>query len=199
MYDRNRIAGGLASAFVVWVVVAMLIMNTGVAMGAYPVSGVGGFVLAGSTIDAQQMLVYPGTADSRGGTTPAAVLEFQNVTIEDFTLAFNLDLNSVPQVDGIVSIRFTSVQNADLVAEGVIVKASAVRADQAVFQNLVYDDMYSTQASQKIEITGTQATLTGSVRIQTHYLAVRQFDFPAFELEVWWDTDRDGVWEYGGP
>lgn len=199
MYDKQRIASGLATALVLWTVIGVVIMNSGIALGGYPVAGVGGFVLSGSTISAEQMLVYPGTAESRTGTTPAAILEFRNVTVEDFTLAIEMNIDDVPGVQGRVNIRLTSVQDANLVAEGVVLKASSARSDFAQFQNLVVQDHYGTRPSQKLTLTGTQADLVGGVRIQTHYLAVRSFDFPAFEAEVWWDSNNDGRYEFGGP
>jgi hypothetical protein len=199
MYDKKRIAAGLGTALVLWAVVGMIIMSSGVALGDYPVAGVGGFVLSGSNINAQQMLVYPGTAESRNGTTPAAIIEFQQVTIEDFTLAIKQDISDLPGVKGTVNIRLTSVNDANLQAEGVIVKASAIRSDFAQFQNLVVEDSYGTRPSEKLTLTGTQADLVGGVKIQAHYLAVRSFDFPAFEADVWWDTNNDGRYEFGGP
>lgn len=198
MYDKKRIASGFASALVLWTVIAMVVMSSGVALGDYPVAGAGGFTLASSNITAQGLTVYPGKGQSRYGDEPAVVLELQGAVIKDLTISSDISVDNVPGVQGNVTIELTSVQGADLRAQGVILKARAIKSDTATFGELTVQERNRGSARDKFELTGKSATLVGNAEIQAYYLAVRSFDFPAFEANVKWDVDQDGIFEFGG-
>jgi hypothetical protein len=212
MYNKRTFGKSLGASFAVLVVIALVVMSSGVAY-AVPLAGIGGFTIQVDKLSAESAVIYPGVGDtSNQEAYPMAVIEQKNVTIKGLVLTKTLDVSSVPGLDG--NARVVMSADGAVHADQQMVKVSKIQAETAVFNQQVIDESNSNNPSQAFGITAGDASKTldklpedtrivdlsnegpGQVlkdaTIQAHYLASSSISLPGLNLKVQYDSDGDG-------
>jgi hypothetical protein len=207
MYDTKKLATGGGFLLAAWAVVALLILNTGVAV-ALPLEGAGGFTLSGGEIRATgDSVVYTEFTDSaEQQRVPAAVLELEDSVLFDFQITKALDVSALPGLTG--DLRLTIESSASggadrLTSSGVIIKTDQIRADRATFRGFIADERNipnsplqefrvetgpNSQAGAPVDINrpdeGEPAIILDNPRINTYYLMAERVDITQLQLTV---------------
>ena len=202
MYNRKRIARGAGTAVATWALIGLLVMSTGVAY-ALPLAGVGGFNITASQITADDMVLYPGVEGTDSEENfPQTVVQLSNTEIQEFGLTKDLDMGSLPMspLPGTVRIKFMSPGGTD--GGNILVKSTALRADQATFNDFLTNDTNASDARGRWSIRSDgpvtlQGTDRSGVQIRAHYLAADQISITDLRFFACYDVDNDGTFEWG--
>ncbi|WP_336000912.1 PKD domain-containing protein [Halorientalis halophila] len=177
-------------------------MSTGVAF-ALPLAGVGGFNVTASEVTAEEMILVPGVDDTDTEQNfPQTVVQLTNAELQQFTLTKDMDLDRVSgfPMPGTVRVRFASPGQTD--GGNVMVKSSALQAEQATFNDFVTNDTNATDARGRWRIQSNgPVTLQGAdrngVQIRAHYLLADRISISDLQFVTCYDPDSDGNFEWG--
>ncbi|AQL42404.1 hypothetical protein BV210_06610 [Halorientalis sp. IM1011] len=177
-------------------------MSTGVAY-ALPLAGVGGFNITASEITADDMVLYPGVGNTDSEENfPQTVVQLSNTDIQQFGLTKDLDLGSFSAfpMSGTVRVKFMSPAGTD--GGDVLVRSSALGADQAEFNEFLTNDTNASDARGRWRIRSDgPVTLQGSdrdgVRIRAHYLYADSISITDLRFFACYDSDNDDTFEWG--
>ncbi|SEO66465.1 PKD repeat-containing protein [Halorientalis persicus] len=202
MYNRKRIARGAGTAVATWALIGLLVMSTGVAF-ALPLAGVGGFNITASQITADDMVLYPGVGNTDSEENfPQTVVQLSNTDIQEFGLTKDLDMGSLPMspLPGTVRIKFMSPGGTD--GGNILVKSTALRSDQATFNDFLTNDTNASDARGRWSIRSDgpvtlQGTDRSGVQIRAHYLAADRISITDLRFFACYDADDDGTFEWG--
>jgi hypothetical protein len=211
MYNKHTLGKSLGASFAVLVVIALLVMSSGVAY-AVPLAGIGGFTIQADKLTAESAMIYPGVDDtSNQEAYPMAVVEQKNVTIEGLRLIKPLDVSSIPGLSGNARIVLTA--NGTVTADQQMVKITNLKAETATFNQQVIDESNSDNPSRAFGLWMGDASKSQNklqngrivdlssdgpaqklvnTEIQAHYLASSSISLPGLGLQVQYDSDGDG-------
>jgi hypothetical protein len=225
VYDRSILAKSTGASLGVVAVVGMLFLSTGTAFAA-PISGIGGFKIQAEEIQGDDFILYPGSGDAENiSQYPQGIVELNSVTIKDLTLIkrFNLDQYGMT---GNARLVITAGANSDVTSGQLLLKTPELEASSATFSGLTIDEKNATETEQGIkqmitlrapetptqgpdgDIAGgpRQVTLDGGsgnpglvlqdANIRATYLATNEITLPDLGLEVQFDPNNDGTYEY---
>lgn len=206
MYQKLTFAKGTAASIGVVALIGLLIMASGTAY-AVPIAGVGGFTIEADRVTAEEVVIYPGVDDtSERSAYPMAVVEQRNVKIWGLRQTKELDVSSMPGLDGQARLVITSDEVVE--ADEQVLKFSNLQAEQATFEGQVIDESNSDDPTQEFEINSGEfdgrtvdvskdgpAQDLRNVEIQAHYLASNQISLPGMQFAVEYDGDDDGDYE----
>ena len=218
MYDNRRLASGIGVLFVLWTLVGLLVVSSGVG-GSIPLTGTGGFNVSASYFGASESESVPATT-SNGA--PAAQFEVATTVAEDLEVEKTLGLESMPGVQGDLRLVITA-DRATL--NSVMFKTDDLRAGTAIWRGFVLDERntdsrftefvaYAGPNPQSAVNTGTQFAIDGSdpgatdrsespafqlynAEFKMSTLTADQVTLQNLGLIVQYDPDDDGTYEYG--
>jgi hypothetical protein len=149
MYDKDTLAKSTGASLGVVAIVGMLFMSTGMAFAA-PIANIGGFQVQAETVEADNFILYPGSAQTSNSgdvaTTdnyPMAVNELDNATITGFALVKEIDVGELTNNDGGLSGNLSIVvaSNDTVTADSILLKTPALSADVGAFSGLtIYEE-----------------------------------------------------------
>lgn len=215
MYDKSILAKSTGASLGVVAIVGMLFLSTGTAFAA-PISGIGGFVINADRIEGDDLILYPGDADAENASQyPQGVVELSAVDIENLRLIKTFNLNQY-QMNGNARIVITAGNdNQDATASSLLLKTPQLSADSATFSGLTIDETQSSEIDQVLtlrapnspSVSTRQVSLNGGSNpglvledpsIRATYLATNEITLPSLGLEVQFDSDNDGTYEFAG-
>jgi hypothetical protein len=187
MYDRSRMAQGAGASLALWALIGLLVTSTGVAY-ALPLGGVGGFVVNGSQVTAEDITLYPGVDDtSERSAYPQAVVELQSVQIQDLTLRKTIPVDAIPGLSGTATLSIVSSGTTE--ADRILLKSSALTSDRAIFQQLQIDEQPVDDPSSQFTLRadGDPGLELQNANIRAHYLTTSSITLPQLSLTVDYD------------
>lgn len=208
MYNKRILAAGLAASIGALALIGVLLAASGVAY-AVPLAGVGGFTVEAEEIRADNMFIYPGVSDtSEREAQPVAVTEMQSTEIDGLKLTKEIDVSSMPGLDGQMRIVISQSGNETVTTGQQMMKYSKLSAEESEFSGQVIDENPSSDPSRKFDITapnnetveGRTVDISGEnpglvlrdAEIQAHYLAVSSISIPDLQFNVHYDEDGGG-------
>jgi PKD repeat protein len=195
MYDRQRVARGAGAAIAVWALIGLVFLSSGVAY-AVPLAGFGGFNASIGVVEADSLALYPSVGDtSEQDAYPQTVIELSNTQLTDLEAYKDLDVSTVPGFSG--TARFRLAGRGDIDSGDVLLKSSALTADDAQFDGFVIEDSGNESVDSSFEIFANDRARLESVKIKAHYLTASSVELPNLALGVCYDSNNDGTWERG--
>jgi PKD repeat protein len=195
MYDRQRVARGAGAAIAVWALIGLVFLSSGVAY-AVPLAGFGGFNASIGVVEADSLALYPSVGDtSEQDAYPQTVIELSNTQLTDLEAYKDLDVSTVPGFSG--TARFRLAGRGDIDSGDVLLKSSALTADDAQFDGFVIEDSGNESVDSSFEIFANDRARLESVNIKAHYLTASSVELSNLALGVCYDSNNDGTWERG--
>lgn len=218
MYDNKRLASGIGVLFMLWTLVGLLVVSSGVGVSV-PLTGTGGFNVSASYFGASESESVPGTSTNGA---PVAKFEIAKTVARDLEVEKTLAIDSLPGVQGNLRLVITADQAT---LNTVMFKTDSLTAGTAIWRGFVLDERksdsrfdefvaYAGPDPQGAVNTGTPFAIDGSDPGATD-----QSEAPAFQLYnaefkmstltadqvtlnnlgliVQYDPDDDGTYEYG--
>lgn len=182
--NRKRFAlvGGLQVA-VLASIIAVFMVN-GVALAAFPIAGIGGFVIEADKIIGEGFSLYPIVGETaEQGDSPQAAVVLGNATIIGLRLTKEL-----PVTGGTAKIVITSSGN--VVGNNVKLRVTGLTADNASFEGLDVNEHYGdysgdgkVDASDEIDLKAPKVVLEKAA-INGHALFASTIVIPSMGLDV---------------
>lgn len=218
MYDNRRLASGIGVLFMLWTLVGLLVVSSGVGVSV-PLTGTGGFNVTASYFGASESRSVP--AKTSNGA-PAAKFEVAKTVAQNLEVEKTLDVSDLPAVQGNLRLVITS-DRATL--NSVMFKTDSLTAGTAIWRGFVLDERksssrfdqfvaYAGPNPQGAVNTGTQFAIDGSdpgatsqsgepafqlynAEFKMSTLTADQVTIHNLGLIVQYDPDDDGTYEYG--
>jgi hypothetical protein len=218
MYDNKRLASGIGVLFMLWTLVGLLVVSSGVGVSV-PLTGTGGFNVSASYFGASESESIPATT-SNGAA--AAKFEIAKTVAQDLEVEKTLAIDSLPGVQGNLRLVITA-DRATL--NTVMFKTDSLTAGTAIWRGFVLDERvaddrfgefvaYAGPAPQSAVSTGTRFAIDGSdpgatdqseepafqlynAEFKMSTLTADQVSLENLGLIVQYDPDDDGTYEYG--
>jgi len=195
MYDRQRVARGAGAAIAIWALIGLVFLSTGVAY-AVPLAGIGGFNASIGVVESDSLALYPSVGDtSERDAYPQTVIELSNAQLNDLDAYKDLDVSSIPGLSG--TARFRLAGRGDIDSGDVLLKSSALTADDAQFDGFAIEDSDNGSVDESFEIFANEGARLENVEIRAHYLTASSVELSSLALGVCYDSNNDGTWERG--
>lgn len=210
MYDSSTFAKGTGVSLAVVAVIGLVVATSGTAYAA-SLAGVGGFTIEADEIRGYGAVIYVGADDtSEREAIPMAVTELQRTEIDGLRLTKDVPVDQLPGVSG--NARMVITGNGTSTTGQQIMKASSIRADEAVLRRQIIDETPSEDPRRKFNINARgeevqgltvnideQSDAPGLVlrepSINAHYLATNKITIPGQHISLQYDPDGDGEYE----
>lgn len=213
MYDTSLLAKSTGVSLGVVALVGLLFLSTGTAF-AMPVAGIGGFTIEADHIEGDDMLLYTGVDEIAGtGDYPQSIVELRENRIDGLELKKEIELAdySAGALDG--TARLVIASDDGVVADRLLLKTPSLSADSATFSGLEIDEedsddlnqIFDIQAPSDPDVETRQIDLDGGenpglvmedAEIDASYLATNEITLPGLSLDLQYDADGDGDYEY---
>ncbi|PZN13406.1 MAG: hypothetical protein DIU69_00555 [Bacillota bacterium] len=175
--NRRRFWMAAAAGYLALAVVLATLIATGTVFAAFPLSGIGGFVVAADRIEGTGFSLTPALDNtSEQGIWPQGAVQLAEVKIRGLNLSKEL---SIGTLRAIVEISAEGTVNGT----GVTMNISGMKADRAEFSEMKIDENYSTNVLQKIGLTADSMLLT-KPEMNTHMLVTRSITLPNMKLKI---------------
>lgn len=192
---RLGIIGGAGSLGLVTLLVTLLM--TGTALAAFPISGVGGFVVAADKITGEDFKLYPqiGETEERSAWAQAGV-DLGTATIEGLVLSKNINTENALGNYGInsVDLKVTS-SGGDVEGENLKLLVSGIDAGNASFKGLEVTEHKTDNPLNVIDLEAPTLKLTDA-ELNTHYLSAGSIGIPGMKLKIIANTEDGPVGDF---
>ncbi|ADG05805.1 DUF6230 family protein [Kyrpidia tusciae] len=173
------------------VVLLASLFLTGTVYAAFPLTGIGGFVISADEIIGQQMNLYPALGQtSEQSIWPQAAIELSSATIKGLNLTKDLDVSKELGNFGMNKVKVVIGATKDVQGSGLKLRITGLQADQANFSTFDMEEKYSDNPLNKLGMTSSQIDLV-KPQLNTHSLVAQSLGIPgmSLSLEVY---DKDG-------
>lgn len=184
MTNKKRFAVSAGLAYALLVALLVLALSGGVALAAFPIAGVGGFVIKANTIDGTGFHLYPTMGQtSEQMIYPMAVVDLDTATISGLNLSKTLTAMGYT-----VDVVIAATQ--DVTGNGLKLKITGLTASSAGFTGLDveehagdYNGDGNVDALDKIDLKAPSLHLENA-ELNTHYLFANTITIPGMSLNI---------------
>ena len=184
--NRKRFLGVAAAGYLALAVVLATLFATGTIFAAFPLAGIGGFVVAAERIEGDGLELTPALGDtSEQQLWPQAAVKLNQVRIECLNLSKNLSVGSLTAKVEIIAGSFEQEpKNCEtVIGHGVTMHISGLKANQAEFGAMTIDEVYTSDVLKKIGLTANSMTLVNP-SLNTHFLHTSSITLPKMKLRI---------------
>lgn len=183
--NRKRFLVTMGAGYALLAAVLVTLLLTGTVFAAFPLSGIGGFVVAADKIVGEGFKLVPTIGDtSERSVWPQGAVTLDSVTISGLTLTKEIDTGDLAGlVGGIEKVVVEISANGRVNGEGVTMHISGMTADRAVFTNMTIDEKYSVIPLGKVDLEAPTLDLTNA-ELNTHTLMTRSISLPGMKLKI---------------
>ncbi|RJQ26015.1 MAG: hypothetical protein C4589_10410 [Peptococcaceae bacterium] len=182
--DRRRFALVAGLQIAVLAVIIVVFMVNGVALAAFPIAGIGGFVIEADQVIGEGFSLYPIVGETaEQGDSPQAAVDLGKATIIGLRLSKEL-----PVAGRTAKVVITSSGN--VVGSGVKLRVTGITADNASFEGLDAEEHYGdysgdgkVDASDKIDLKAPNVVLENTA-INGHALFATTIVIPGMGLDL---------------
>ncbi len=182
--DRKRflIMGGVGYAALIALLAALLF--TGTVFAAFPLAGIGGFVVAADEIIGSGFKLSPAIGEtSEKSLWPQAGVELDSVTIKGMNLSKELDVSGSLGNYGIHKVLVEIIATQDVQGQGVNMRITGMVADRAEFSSMEVNEKYSENPLNKLGLTADTMELTNP-ELNAHALSTQSIAIPGMKLKI---------------
>lgn len=179
---RLGIVGGAAGIGLMALVLTLFM--TGSAFAAFPLSGVGGFVVKADNISGEDFKLYPelGETEEHGSWGQAAV-DLGTADIDGLDLSKDIDLDGALDSYDVESV--TVAVTADDIVEGedLQLRVTGIDAGDAGFSDLEVEEHHTDNPLNVIDLEAPTLDLDDA-ELNTHYLKAGDIGIPGMKLKL---------------
>jgi hypothetical protein len=220
MYRKRMLATALGLCTAAVALTLLVMMSVGAANAAL-IGGVGGFTVEASTVEAENVLIYPDSGPVTGSSVsdyPLLHLELDSATITDLRLTKRID--DPLGMGGEARLVVTQPAGNQVELGQTLLKTSSFNASGSTFRGLQIRETPTTDASRKLNVTAgndasdldnidpataQEVTITGpgpneagititDANIRTHYLTTASLTLDGLIVGVeYYDSNGDPI------
>lgn len=187
--NRRRFALAGSAGFSALAVILVALFLTGTVFAAFPIAGVGGFVIKANSISGTNFELIPAVGDTeKQSAWPQAQVTMDSVSIVGLNLSKELDVSALfPGVVDMVKVVITATDTTT--GNGLVLNTTGIEADSASFNTLLIDERFNAShpnsitpaTGAEIGLKASSLTLTNA-QLNTHYMTTTSITIPGMSL-----------------
>lgn len=187
--NRRRFALAGSAGFSALAVILVALFLTGTVFAAFPIAGVGGFVIKANSISGTNFELIPAVGDTeKQSAWPQAQVTMDSVSIVGLNLSKELDVSALfPGVVDMVKVVITATDTT--IGNGLVLNTTGIEADSASFNTLLIDERFNAShpnsitpaTGAEIGLKASSLTLTNA-QLNTHYMTTTSITIPGMSL-----------------
>lgn len=183
---RLGIIGGIGGTGLLALLLSLFL--TGSVFAAFPISGVGGFVIAADKIEGSNFKLYPqlGPTEHKGTWGNAAV-ELGSATINGLVLSKNIDLRGALDAYGITDVDVVVTSTDGVQGENLKLRVTGIDAQDSQFTNLKVEEHYTDNPLNVIDLEAPTLELTNA-KLNTHFMSASSIGIPGLKVKILHNT-----------
>ncbi len=182
--DKKRlgIIGGIGGTGLLALVLTLFL--TGSVFAAFPISGVGGFIVAADSIKGTDFKLYPqlGPTENKNPWGNAAV-DLGTATIDGLVLSKNIDLGGALAAYDIESVEVAVTANGSVQGDNLKLRVTGIDAGNAQFSNLKVQEYHTDNPLNVIDLQAPTLDLTNA-KLNTHFLQAGSIGIPGLKVKL---------------
>jgi hypothetical protein len=187
--NRRRFALAGSAGFSALAVILVALFLTGTVFAAFPIAGVGGFVIKANSISGTNFELIPAVGDTeKQSAWPQAQVTMDSVSIVGLNLSKELDVSALfPGVVDMVKVVITATGTTT--GNGLVLNTTGIEADSAIFNTMLIDERFNAShpnsitpaTGAEIGLKASSLTLTNA-QLNTHYMTTTSITIPGMSL-----------------
>ena len=196
--SRRRFALAGGAGFSALAVILVTLFLTGTVFAAFPIAGVGGFVIKAPSISGTAFQLIPAVGDTeKQAAWPQAQVTMDTVSIVGLDLTKELDVSALfPGAVDMVKVVITATGTTT--GSSLVLNTTGITADSANFGTLLIDERFAAAHPNAITpATGAEVGLGSSTialtnaQLNTHYMTAASMTIPGMSVAL--DLYKGGV------
>lgn len=162
-----------------------ILFFTGTGYAAFPITGVGGFVIEANKITGNNFTMQPKTGETElHENWGQASIELGNTTIDGLVLTKKISLDGALAEYGISNIEFIVTSDSSVGGNNVRLGVTGLVASHSDFRNLKVNE--NSRANEPLDVFKLEASsLTlDQPKLNTHFLSTAQMSIPQLKIDV---------------
>jgi hypothetical protein len=161
----------------------LVLFMSGTVFAAFPLSGVGGFVISADKITGTNFKLYPSLGETENKPVWAqAAIDSESATINGLVLSKNINTESALGSYNIKSVDVI-VTGGDVVGQNLKLRVSGIESDNTLFKNLQVKEYYTDNPLNVIDLQAPNLTLDHP-KLNTHFLSAGDISIPSMKLKI---------------
>lgn len=168
-----------------FVILLSILLLTGTGYAAFPLAGVGGFVIEANKITGTNFTLTPKTGSTeRHENWGQAHIELGSTSIDGLSLTKTISLDGAFAEYGISNIHLAITSDSTVRGENVKLGVTGIVASHSNFQNLNVDE--NKRASNPLDVFQLRASsLTlDQAQLNTHFLSASRMNIPQLQVDI---------------
>lgn len=181
--DRKRlgIIGGIGMALLA---LLFALFMTGSVFAAFPISGVGGFVIAADKIKDTDFKLYPQLGPTEHKSTWGnAAIDLGTATIHGLVLSKNIDLRGALDTYGIKDVDVVVTSSSGVKGENLKLRVTGIDAENSQFTNLKVEEHTTDNPLNVIDLKAPTLELENA-RLNAHFMPAESIGIPGLKVKI---------------
>ncbi len=184
--SKRRFALTAGAGFAALTVLIVTLFLTGTLFAAFPITGVGGFVIAADKITGDKFQLWPAIGETEQKSVwPQAAIDLGTATIQKLNLWKDLDTSGPLGSYGIYKVKVVVGANGDVTGSGLKLRVSGLTAESASFSNLDIKEHYTNPYNPLyvLSLEAPSLELT-KPELNTHSLIANSITIPGLFIKI---------------
>lgn len=165
-------------------VLLAVLFFSGTVLAAFPLAGVGGFVVAAAEIEGQGFQLVPAIGETQARSLwPQGAVTLNSVKIKELNLSKELNVSNELGNFGIHKVRIEITTTGDVEGQGVRMNISGMVADLAEFNNMEVKERRSDNPLNVLGLQADSMKLTNP-ELNAHSLTTNSIGLPGMKLKI---------------
>ncbi|KYD19667.1 DUF6230 family protein [Saccharococcus caldoxylosilyticus] len=161
----------------------LVLFMSGTVFAAFPLSGVGGFIISADKITGTNFKLYPSLGETENKPVWAqAAIDLESATINGLMLSKNINTESALGSYNVKSVDVI-VTGGDVVGKNLKLRVSGIESDNTLFKNLQVKEYYTDNPLNVIDLQAPNLTLDHP-KLNTHFLSAGDISIPGMKLKI---------------
>ncbi|WP_216828518.1 DUF6230 family protein [Alkalihalobacterium elongatum] len=157
---------------------------TGKVFAAFPLTGIGGYEVAMSGIDAKGFKLYPAIGEtSEKAKWPQAAVELSEATIKGLVITKGINVSDSLGAYGIHTIDVVISATGDVTGKGFLLNVTNIDADIANFKELEVSEKFKQNPIETFGLNAPNMKLTDAA-LNTHSMFINSIQLPGLNVTV---------------
>lgn len=184
---RLGIIGGIGATGLLALLLTLFL--TGAVFAAFPIAGVGGFVIQAAKIEGKNFKLYPQLGPTEQKSTWGnAAIDLGEAKINGLVLSKKIDLRGALDAYGIKDVDVVVTASSQVEGQNLKLRVTGIDAEGSQFANLQVTEHYTDNPLNVIDLKANSLNLTNA-KMNTHFMQAESIGIPGMKLKILHNTN----------
>lgn len=184
---RLGIIGGIGGTGLLALLLTLFL--TGSVFAAFPIAGVGGFVIEAAKIEGNNFKLYPQLGPTEHNSTWGnAAIDLGGATIDGLVLSKKIDLRGALDAYGIRDVDVVVTSTSGVSGQNLKLRVTGIDAQNSQFANLNVQEYKTDNPLNVIDLKSNNLVLTNA-KLNTHFMSAESIGIPGLKVKILHNTN----------